>query len=65
MEKATFQTAIPREKGISVKEMVTDAHVGIGVLMSKCDFNTVASLLLCLMCSNVPCQRVVYWQSID
>ena len=43
MEKATFQAGMNEleEMGISVKEVVTDAHLGIGVLMSECEFNLV------------------------
>lgn len=36
MEKAGFQLALEdaRGKGIKVKELVTDAHLGIGAIMS-------------------------------
>ena len=36
MEKVSFQAAMTElhEKGVKVKEVVTDAHVGIGALMS-------------------------------
>lgn len=37
MEKIGFQSALEelREQGLVVKEVVTDAHLGIGSLMSK------------------------------
>ena len=45
LEKVSFNNAMVelRNKGIKIKEVVTDAHLGIGALMSEflwLDFNT-------------------------
>lgn len=42
MEKVGFEQAIQEltDKNIAVEEVVTDAHLGIGSIMSKCVTNT-------------------------
>lgn len=46
MEKFGFQAAMEelKEKGVKVVEVVTDAHLGIGALMSK-SFEFLSSVL--------------------